>query len=270
MAKAAHENFPVASRLLPGDQREHLLAIYGFARLVDDIGDEAPGDRLALLDWLEAEVERLYDEGEPEHPLMRRLAGTVRTCRLSPEPLRALIAANRQDQAVQEYETIDDLLAYCELSANPVGRLVLEVFGAATPDRVRLSDAVCSGLQLTEHWQDVAEDLARGRVYLPAQDMRRFGCTRDDLATPSAGPPVRRLLAFEVARARQLLDAGAPLVRRLRGRPALAVAAFVAGGRAALDAIARADHDVLGRRPRPSTARRAVALARTLARPASG
>src|SRR5436309_13335266 len=174
MAKAGSENFPVASRLLPGRLRRHLLAIYGFARLVDDIGDEATGDRLALPDALETEVDRVYD-GEPEHPLMRRLAATVRACDISPDPLRALIAANRQDQAVHEYEPIDDLLAYCELSANPVGHLVLQVFGAATPERLRLSDAVCSGLQLTEHWQDVAEDLARGRVYLPAQDMRRFG-----------------------------------------------------------------------------------------------
>ena len=132
-------------------------------------------------------------------------------------------------------------------------------------ERLRLSDAVCCGLQLTEHWQDVAEDLARGRVYLPAQDMRRFGCTREDLQAPSAEAELRRLMAFEVARARQLLDQGAPLIRTLRGRPALAVAAFVAGGRAALDAIARAGHDVLGTRPRPSRLQRAGSLARTLA-----
>jgi squalene synthase HpnC len=265
MAKAAGENFPVASRVLPRRQREHLLALYGFARLVDDVGDEAPGDRRALLDWLEEEVDRVYD-GEPTHPLMRRLATTVRACAIPPEPLRALIAANRQDQEVHEYETIDDLLGYCALSANPVGHLVLHVFDAATPERLQLSDAVCSGLQLVEHWQDVGEDLDRGRVYLPREDLRRFGVARDDLAAPAAGEPLRRLLAFEVARARQLLDRGAPLIRTLRGRPAVAVAAFVAGGRSALDAIAAGGYDVLGAAPRPTRGRRAAALARTLAR----
>jgi squalene synthase HpnC len=265
MAKAGGENFPVASRVLPRRQREHLLALYGFARLVDDVGDEAPGDRRALLDWLDEEVDRVYG-GEPTHPLTRRLAATVRACAIPPEPLRALIAANRQDQEVHEYETIDDLLGYCALSANPVGHLVLHVFDAATPERIRLSDAVCSGLQLVEHWQDVAEDLGRGRVYLPQEDLRRFDVTGDHLSAPVAGEPVRRLLAFEVARARRLLDEGAPLVRTLRGRPALAVAAFVAGGRAALDAIAAGGYDVLGATPRPSRRQRAAALARTLAR----
>src|SRR5436190_6039989 len=197
MAKARRENFPVASRLLPRRQREHLLALYGFARLVDDVGDEAPGDRLALLDWLDEEVDRVYD-GEPEHPLMQRLSATVRACEIPPEPLRALIAANRQDQSVHEYETYEQLLGYCELSANPVGHLVLHVFGAATPERLVLSDAVCSGLQLTEHWQDVAEDFSRGRVYIPAEDLRRFDCDRGDLAARQATPAFRRLLAFEV------------------------------------------------------------------------
>jgi squalene synthase HpnC len=264
MAKASRENFPVASRLLPRGEREHLLALYGFARLVDDVGDEAPGDRLALLDWLDDEVARVYD-GEPEHPLMRRLSATVQACDIPPQPLRALIAANRQDQSVHEYETCEQLLGYCELSANPVGHLVLHVFDAATPERMRLSDAVCSGLQLTEHWQDVAEDFSRGRVYIPAEDMRRFDCDRDDLGSPVASDAFRRLMAFEVARAHRLLDEGAPLIRTLRGRPAFAVAAFVAGGRSALHAIARADFDVLGATPRPARRHRAAALARTLA-----
>ena len=267
MSKAADENFPVASRVLPRRQRAHLLALYGFARLVDDVGDEAPGDRLALLDWLDAEVDRIYggQPGEPENPLLRRLADTVRACDIPPAPLRALIAANRQDQEVHSYETVEDLLAYCELSAHPVGRLVLHVFDAATPDRLSLSDSVCSGLQLVEHWQDVAEDLGRGRVYIPAEDLDRFGCTPNDLAAPAAAEPVRRLMAFEAARTRRLLDEGAPLVRTLTGRPALAVAAFVAGGRAALDAIVRAGYDVLAHSPRPSRIQRAIALARTIA-----
>lgn len=265
LAQAGAENFPVASRLLPRREREHLLAVYGFARLVDDVGDEAQGDRLKLLDWLEADLERVYD-GEPEHPLMRRLAATVRELSIPAGPFRRLIEANRQDQRVGSYRTIDELMAYCELSANPVGEIVLHVFGAADDERVRLSDAVCSGLQLTEHWQDVAEDLARGRVYLPEEDMERFGVTRDDLASGRATPAFRELMELEVARARALLSQGAPLIRTLRGRPALAVAAFVAGGRSALGGIERAGYDVLSGTPRPSRARRLASLLTTLVR----
>ncbi len=265
MAQARSENFPVASRFLPRRERSHLLALYGFARLVDDAGDEAAGDRLELLDWLDDELEQVYS-GSPTHPLIRRLAPTVRECRIPAEPFRRLIDANRQDQQVKSYETIDDLLAYCELSANPIGHLVLHVFGAATPERLRLSDAICSGLQLTEHWQDVAEDAARGRVYIPAADMRGFGCDQSDLSKPPASGRLRALIAFEVDRARTLLDDGLPLVRTLRGRPALAVAAFVAGGRAALDAVERAGHDVLGGPPRASRRDHGRALLATLGR----
>jgi squalene synthase HpnC len=264
MAQSAHENFPVASRLLPRAQREHLLAVYGYARLVDDIGDVAEGDRGALLDWAEQEVARLY-EGTCEHPIMRALAPTVRACAIPPGPLLRLIEANRQDQVVARYRDLDDLLAYCQLSAAPVGELVLRVFGLATPERIALSDRVCAGLQVVEHLQDVAEDRARGRVYLPQEDLARFGCPESDLDAPAPTPALRAVMAFEVRRARDLLDAGAPLVRRLPARPALAVAGFVAGGRAALDALARADHDVLGARPRPSRAAFALRWLRTLA-----
>ena len=259
MAQAPEENFPVASRLLGADVRRHLIAIYGFARLVDDTGDEAAGDRLALLDELDREVSRLYAGEVPEHPLMRRLAPTVTATGIPAEPLRALIAAGRQDQRVSSYRTFDDLLGYCELSANPVGRLVLYVFGRATPERFRLSDSVCSGLQVVEHLQDVGEDLARGRVYLPEEDMRRFGCGPADLERRPASAAVRALVQFEAERARCLLDDGAPLVRTLPGRPALAVAAFVGGGRAALRAIERAGYDVLGAPPRASAPARAAA-----------
>ncbi len=264
MAKAGRENFPVASRLLPAADRAHLLAIYGFARLVDDLGDEAPGDRGRLLDWLEAELDRVYASGAT-HPLMARLAATVRARELPREPFLHLIQANRQDQTVARYRTYADLAAYCELSANPVGHLVLYVLRAATPARMRLSDSVCTGLQLVEHWQDVAEDLGRSRVYLPLEDMERFGCTEGDLAASRPSPAFRRLMAFEAGRARGLLDRGAPLARDLGGRAGFAVAAFVAGGRAALDAVDRAGFDVLGRRPRPSRSSGARALLRTLA-----
>jgi squalene synthase HpnC len=264
LARARHENFPVAGPLLSARHRRHLLALYGFARLVDDVGDDARGDRERLLDELEAQLDRIYGGEEPAHPLMRRLRATVAECRLPDELLRRLIAANRRDQVVHAYATYEDLLGYCELSANPVGRLVLHVFDAATTDRMALSDAVCTGLQLTEHWQDVVEDLRRGRVYVPAEDLARFGCSPADLALAPPPPRVRQLLAFEVERARGLFDDGAPLVATLRGRPRLAVAAFVAGGRAALGALERARFDVSRGAPKAAWSTRAGAMLATL------
>jgi squalene synthase HpnC len=243
-----------------------------FDRATSELAFQARRDPLtqllnhqAFTEELEAELDRIYAGEQPHHALTRRLKVTVDACDLPRAPLRALIAANRQDQLVHAYATFADLLAYCELSANPVGRLVLAVLGAATPERVRLSDAICTGLQLTEHWQDVAEDLERGRLYIPLADLGRFGCEPDDLRRRPATAAVRALLAYEVERAREFLDAGAPLVRALRGRPALAVAGFVAGGRAALQAIGRAGYDVSGGPPRASRATYARALAATLA-----
>ncbi|WP_370666730.1 squalene synthase HpnC [Streptomyces sp. IBSBF 2507] len=261
LAKAADENFPVAPFFLPRAWRTDLMAVYGFARLVDDIGDGdlAPGgadarllgvpgdradDRLLMLDAFEEDLHRVFD-GTPRHPLLRRLVPTVRRRALTPEPFLGLIAANRQDQLVARYETYDDLLAYCELSANPVGRLVLAVTGTSTPERIRRSDEICTALQIVEHLQDVAEDLARDRIYLPAEDMKRFHVQETDLAAPTANASVRALIAHEAARARDLLNEGAPLVGSVHGRLRLLLAGFVAGGRAALGAIAAADHDVL-------------------------
>jgi squalene synthase HpnC len=251
MAQARTENFPVASRLLPRRTRAHLLALYGFARLVDDAGDESVGDRLALLDEIEAELELAFS-GAAHQPLMTALQPTISACQLPIEPFRRLIEANRRDQVKNRYETFEELLEYCKLSADPVGELVLRVFGAATPVRIALSNAVCSGLQLVEHWQDVAEDYERGRVYLPLSDRERYGVTESDLALAKPTAELRRLLELEVTRARRLLDQGAPLIRTLAGRQAIAVALFVAGGRSALKAIERADYDVLSMRPRPT------------------
>ncbi|MFI7351747.1 squalene synthase HpnC [Streptomyces sp. NPDC049936] len=271
LAKAADENFPVAPFFLPRDWRTDLMAVYGFARLVDDIGDGdlAPGgadarllgvpgdradDRVLMLDAFEEDLHRVFD-GTPRHPLLRRLRPTVRRRSLTPAPFLGLIAANRQDQLVRRYETYDDLLAYCELSANPVGHLVLAVTGTSTPERVRRSDAVCTALQIVEHLQDVAEDLGRDRIYLPAEDMKRFHVREADLAAPTANASVRALLAYEARRAHDLLDEGAPLVGSVHGRLRLLLAGFVAGGRAALRAIADADHDVLPGPPKPGKLR---------------
>ena len=251
---ASDENFPVASRLLPRRQREHLIALYGFARLADDIGDESAGDRLAELDWLEHELDLAF-VGMATHPVLVRLQPTIRDCRLHRQPFVDLINANRQDQSVAEYATWGDLLSYCALSANPVGRLVLAVFDAETAERVRWSDDVCTALQLVEHLQDVGEDAHRGRIYLPAEDRARDGCPDADLLAPTASPALRAVLAELSVRARQLLEGGVPLARSLRGRPRWAVAGFCAGGLATLDAIADAGHDVLSRRIRPDRSR---------------
>ncbi len=262
--KASTENFPVASRVLPRAVRADLLAIYGYARMVDDAGDEAEGDREALLDEIDADIDRVY-AGVPRHPVMRRLAATVAAHHIPAEPLRKLVAANRQDQRVSRYDTHEQLLGYCELSANPVGALVLHVFDAATPARLRRSDAICTALQLVEHWQDVAEDRARGRVYLPARDLAAYGCQDADLLAASASPRLRAVLALCVRRAADLLDAGAPLVGTLTGFARIAVAGYLAGGRATVDALRAADFDVLGRKVRPSAAGTAAWWLRALA-----
>jgi squalene synthase HpnC len=250
LAKAGDENFPVASRVLPRAARAHLLAVYGFARLADDIGDEAGGDRLALLDWLQDELE-VAPAGRATHPLLRRVGSTIRECSLPIEPFRRLIDANRQDQVVHRYATFDDLLGYCRLSANPVGELVLRVLGKATPERVTWSDAVCSGLQVVEHLQDVSEDARIGRVYLPAEDMVRFGCSESGLLAPSADAALRALVLFEAERAAELIAAAVPLCRSLHGRTRLGVAAFAAGGLAAVDEIRTRGGDTLGTACRP-------------------
>ncbi|CAM5673464.1 phytoene synthase [Streptomyces spiroverticillatus] len=266
--KAADENFPVAPFFLPRAWRDDLMAVYGYARLVDDIGDGdlAPGgrdaellgldreqtdDRLAMLDAFEADLHRVFDS-TPRHPLLLALQSTVRRRALTPEPFLGLIEANRQDQTVARYETYDDLFAYCEKSANPVGRLVLALTGTTSPERVRRSDAVCTALQIVEHLQDVAEDLARDRIYLPAEDMRRFHVSENDLAAPSANSSVRSLVAFEAERASRLLNEGPPLVGSVHGRLRLLLAGFVAGGRAALKAVHAAGFDVLPGPPKPT------------------
>jgi squalene synthase HpnC len=204
---------------------------------------------------LEAELDRVYS-GAPEHPLMRRLQASVRECGFPREPFERLIAANRRDQVQASYATFEDLVEYCTLSANPVGELVLYVFEMATPDRIALSDRVCTALQLVEHWQDVAEDVAHGRVYLPREDLARFGVTDADLGAPETGAALRELMAFEVARARTLLDEGARLVGTLHGRARFAVAGYVGGGRANAEAIVRAGYDVLAGPPKAGGAAR--------------
>lgn len=241
------------------------MALYGFARTVDDIGDTASGDRLALLNAVSAELDRVFGSQTPDDPLYTRLAATVRECGLPREPFDRLVEANRQDQVVRRYETFADLLEYCTLSADPVGRLVLGIFGVSDKRAEALSDRICSALQVLEHCQDVAEDVRAGRIYLPARDLDRFGVTEQDLLADRAGTPVRALVAFEVQRAVSLLDEGAPLVGILTGTARVAVAGYVAGGRATAQALAAAGFDVLASTPRPTRGRTALEAVRLLA-----
>jgi squalene synthase HpnC len=259
-SRARDENFPVAMRVLRPRTRRHLMAIYDFARLCDQCGDGLlPDDRAAALDWLETAIPEAF-LGIAEHPTLRRVGATARECALPAQPFHDLVAANRRDQVVHDYESFDELVDYCRVSANPIGCLVLGVFGVSTPERVSLSDRVCTALQLVEHWQDVGEDARVGRVYLPGQDRRCFGVDRADLASANASPALRALLRFEAARTRQWLDAGPQLVTGLRGEARLAVAGYVAGGRATLDAMTAVDFDVLGNDVRPRRARVLVHL----------
>jgi squalene synthase HpnC len=271
-AKAASENFPVALRMLPRTYRQHLMAVYVFARTADDLGDEAPAtERLRLLGDLEAEVRAMYESiaagrAAGFSDAVGGLRRAVIECDIPMQPFIDLIRANQQDQVITRYETFDDLIGYCRLSANPVGRIVLHVFGSFSPARAELSDLICTGLQLAEHWQDVAEDLRAGRIYLPLADMSDHGCGESDLAAPHVSPRVRELMAFEVERARSLIDTGAPLIGTLRGAARVAVAGYVAGGRAALAAVEAAGYDVLAVTPRPGKARTAAELAMALVR----
>jgi squalene synthase HpnC len=250
-ARARTENFPVASLLFPRPLRPHLRAVYGYCRLVDILGDEVEGDRLAALDELEREVDACYG-GEPAWEVMRNLQPTIREFDLPREPFLRLIEANRMDQRVSEYETWDDVKWYCVHSADPCGRLVLGLLRRADdPELVAASDSVCTGLQLVNFLQDVPRDLALGRIYMPADDRRRFGVT--ELDRPNE--PLRRLLAFEADRARGLLAAGQLLRARLGGRIGRGVGLFARGGLAALEALEQAGYDVFTGRPAPSRAR---------------
>ena len=263
------ENFPVALRLLPRRPRTDLAAVYGFARFVDDVGDEAPvgvDERLALLDEVEADLRRL-DTGAARLAPVRGLAGLVGSGRVPLQPFLDLVEANRVDQRTTSYETFDALLGYCRLSADPVGRIVLHVADAASERNIADSDAVCSALQVLEHCQDVGEDARRGRVYLPAADLRAEQVAPAELTANATSPALRRVVALEVRRSRALLTDGDGLVRRLHGWARVAVAGYVAGGLATADALDAADHDVLCHAVRPSRPRTAgYALRRIVSR----
>jgi squalene synthase HpnC len=252
-AKEQAENFPVALRFLPRAARADLTAFYVFARYVDDLGDEYAGDRIAALKEVDADLGRLASGATPVLEPVRGLLPLTGDGRVPVEPFHDLVAANLMDQHKLRYATFAELVSYCRLSANPVGRVVLYLAGQATGRNLADSDAVCTGLQVIEHLQDVAEDYRAGRVYLPREDLTAFGVAESDLGAGQAGEDLRALLRWEAGRAAVLLSRGVPLARRLRGWSRPAVTGYVAGGRATLGALRRADYDVLADTPKPTT-----------------
>jgi squalene synthase HpnC len=269
-ARERAENFPVVLRVLPRRQREELHAVYAFARIVDELGDSAPGDRTAQLHGLDEALTQTWAGRPVVDPVLSRLVSTGVVHALPVEPFRDLVRANLADQTTSRYDTFDDLLGYCRLSAVPVGRIVLGVFDEDRPGPTRLSDRVCTALQLLEHWQDVGEDRRAGRVYLPQEDLQRHRVTEADLDRPTASATLRSLMRFEIDRAAEILAEGAPIVGQLRGWARPCVAGFVAGGEATVAALRRTDGDVLGRSARPSRPGTLVRLVALTARGSRG
>ena len=288
LARTHYENFTVGSWLVPRDKLQHIFTIYAYCRTVDDLGDEAtaisggatpgfdttsllaaslpasaqdfvgddPGYRLALLDLWQTELESCYS-GTPTHPVMLALRETIEAFDLPREPFLKLIEANRMDQRTERHPTYQDLLHYCDHSANPVGHLFLYLFGYRDEERQRLSDATCTALQLTNFWQDVARDYRKGRIYLPLEDLERFGYTEEELARGEYTAVFQQLMSFEAERAMELFREGIPLVATLNGVARLDVALFTRGGMAVLEAIRKQRYDVLTSRPSLSRSRKA-------------
>ena len=247
-----YENFPVASRLVPARLRPAVVAIYRFARSADDLADEgeaSSGARLAALELYTRALEAIERGESPPLAPFPALADAIRTHRLPMTPFHDLLSAFSQDVTTVRYATFDDVADYCRRSANPVGRLMLALYGLSSPSSQRASDSICTGLQLANFWQDVAIDWAKGRVYLPGEDLKRFGVDEPQIAAGRADASWRALMAFQTARARTLLDAGRPLLRELPLRLRLEIGAVIAGGRRVLDRIDAVGGDVFRRRP---------------------
>ncbi|MCS7047157.1 MAG: squalene synthase HpnC [Gemmataceae bacterium] len=250
LAQAHYENFAVATLFLPRRLRQHFCNVYAYCRWADDLGDETAGgaEALKLLAWWRAELLQCYD-GKPKHPIFIALQQTIRRFAIPPQPFLDLIAAFEQDQRIRHYETYSQLLDYCRYSANPVGRLVLYLCECFDERRAALADRICTGLQLANFWQDVARDFAIGRVYLPAEDRRRFGYSDADLAARRFTPAFAELLRFEVGRARQLFEEGLALVPLVPSAVQVDVELFARGGLAILAKIEAQGYDVWRQRP---------------------
>jgi squalene synthase HpnC len=253
----------VGSWLLPRPLRRHVYTVYAFCRHVDDLGDEAPGDRPRLLDYWQAELERCY-HSTPSHPVFVALRETVRRFAIPPQPFLKLIEANRMDQRTSRYRTFEELLHYCDHSANPVGHLFLYLFGYADAERQGLADATCTALQLTNFWQDIAVDLGKGRVYIPQEDMTRFGYSEEELKQGIVNAAFRALMAFEVGRTRELFAKGLGLLDMVDGRLKVDLKLFSLGGLAVLEALESNGYDVFRQRPRLSRRQKAALFIRGL------
>ena len=265
MAESHYENFHVASWFLPRDLRPHFYSIYAYCRVSDDLGDEV-GDSaqaLALLDLWGRELDACY-EGRARHPVFVALAETIRECFIPKEPFADLLVAFRQDQVVTRYQTIEDVLAYCRYSANPVGRLVLYACGEAIEENLRLSDFTCTALQLANFWQDVREDYRRGRIYIPKNDMEVFRVSEEQIAESVATPEFRGLMRCEVDHARSLFEQGLPLIGKVHRELALDLDLFSRGGLEILRAIERQGYDVLSSRPAISKRRKLALMLRAV------
>lgn len=265
LAKSHYENFLVASVLLPRRLRQPFYNVYAFCRQADDLADESPTPEIALagLDAFQRELDETF-AGRPGSNLFLALADTIEAFGLSQQPFDDLLDAFRQDQRVTRYQSFDQLLDYCRRSANPVGRIVLSLGGACREETAALSDQICTGLQLANFWQDVARDYAMGRIYLPLDEMDRFGVSEAMLAGQSTPPELKRLLADQCRQAEEFFQRGLPLAEIVPRWLAHDVKLFAHGGLATLASIGRIDYDVLRQRPTVSRWRQATLVVRAM------
>ena len=263
LARTHYENFSVATWFLPKNLRQDFFNVYAYCRISDDLGDEVgdPKAALALLDEWQAELDKCYT-GAPRHPVFVALAETVRKCEIPKHEFSDLLIAFRQDQTVTRFDNFNDVLAYCRYSANPVGHLVLYLCGYKDPERQQLSDYTCTALQLANFWQDVSVDYAKGRIYLPLEDLRKFSVNEEDIAQNRNTAAFCEMMKFEVARAREWFDRGLPLAGNVKKELAIDIELFSRGGQEILNAIERQNFAVLGRRPSISRTRKLALVAR--------
>ncbi len=252
LAKTHYENFPVGTRLLPSNLRPHFYAMYAFCRGTDDIGDEVDGDRTILLDDWQEHLNTCYTSASPNHPHFAAIKHTIQKFNIPPEPFMKIIEANRMDQEVSKYSTFDQLLNYCKHSANPVGHIVLYLFGIKGEKEQSISDYTCTALQLTNFWQDVKRDSLKDRIYIPKEDIDAFGVTYQDITRNSATEKFKSLIRFEIERTRQLFREGEQLLQMVPRRLRFDLALFTAGGLKVLQAIEKQNYDVLRKRPKLS------------------
>lgn len=270
LARSHYENFSVATWFLPSHLKQHFFNVYAYCRISDDLGDEVgdPAASLRLLDEWESELNECY-EGRPRHPVFVALAGTVRKFEIPKQEFADLLTAFRQDQTTSRYPTFSDLLGYCRNSANPVGHLVLYLCSYRDVERQQLSDYTCTALQLANFWQDVSVDFAKGRIYLPLEDLRRFGVSEVEIQDSKNTAAFREMMRFEVTRAREWFAQGLPLVQKVNGKLAIDIELFSRGGMEILNAIERQDCAVLDRRPVISKARKLALVVQAALRPIS-